>query len=281
MPDGGGAMTPDELVELRDLRRRAYAPGGDIDRDPAALARLSELEAAARPSAPPVDEPPVTASAAAPEPSRAADPFADLRADGPDDAVADDATAETGKTGLRVRARPRSRRRPRLVLVWAATLVAALVLGAAATWGSVRLVSRAGGTDQVAVLQADPAFDMPPVLGDNVTEDVVGYEDFYGVTAITGGGRWMGAASDADSCLMLMRTEDTTRESVNWSTLGWGCGVGEFSATAQFRVDLGSPDALRERFADGTPVQFVFDGERIGVYVGQAPEPEQAAGSDT
>ena len=57
----GSRLSPDAERELRDLRIRAYGPNPDIGSDPAALARLAELEAAhasARPSvmdiAPPV-----------------------------------------------------------------------------------------------------------------------------------------------------------------------------------------------------------------------------------
>jgi hypothetical protein len=41
-------MTEDELVELTELRRRAYGPDADIADDPEARTRLRELEAAAR-----------------------------------------------------------------------------------------------------------------------------------------------------------------------------------------------------------------------------------------
>ena len=42
------SLSPDEN-ELRELRARAYGPNADIQSDPAALARLSELEAAHMP----------------------------------------------------------------------------------------------------------------------------------------------------------------------------------------------------------------------------------------
>lgn len=42
------SLTPERSKELADLRRRAYGPDADIDGDPAALRRLSELEALAR-----------------------------------------------------------------------------------------------------------------------------------------------------------------------------------------------------------------------------------------
>lgn len=42
------SQSPERSKELADLRRRAYGPDADIDRDPAAQRRLSELEALAR-----------------------------------------------------------------------------------------------------------------------------------------------------------------------------------------------------------------------------------------
>ncbi|TQK20853.1 hypothetical protein FBY40_3397 [Microbacterium sp. SLBN-154] len=77
-------LCADERAELRALQRRAYGPDADIDTDPAALARLRELEtAAARPTPPqdqgPVDDDPVehhpganAAAAASDLPRRAA-----------------------------------------------------------------------------------------------------------------------------------------------------------------------------------------------------------------
>ena len=43
--DGPATVSAEER-ELRELRARAYGPHADIQRDPAALARLTELEAA-------------------------------------------------------------------------------------------------------------------------------------------------------------------------------------------------------------------------------------------
>jgi hypothetical protein len=61
----------DDVAELAALRRRAYGPDADIDGDPAALARLDELETRARralaPVSPPVvEKPPQPVVAAAP-----------------------------------------------------------------------------------------------------------------------------------------------------------------------------------------------------------------------
>jgi hypothetical protein len=45
-----------------------------------------------------------------------------------------------------------------------------------------------------------------------------------------------------------------------------GCGAGVFPATVEFVVAEGMPDAFVEQFPIGTSVQFVFDGENVGVF---------------
>jgi hypothetical protein len=65
--DNGAMLSVEDAAELAALRRRAFAPGADIHDDPAALARLAELESAALPA--PVAEP-VPAEARARERAR-------------------------------------------------------------------------------------------------------------------------------------------------------------------------------------------------------------------
>jgi len=63
--DGRGTGTDAERAELAALRRRAYAPDADIHSDPAALARLTELEGRALQERSPVVEPDADIPAAA------------------------------------------------------------------------------------------------------------------------------------------------------------------------------------------------------------------------
>ena len=77
-------MDDETLIELRALRARAYGPDADIDADPAARARLAELESSAR------------AATSASEPARPtpADVPGLDNGQAPEDALAPDAAAE-------------------------------------------------------------------------------------------------------------------------------------------------------------------------------------------
>jgi hypothetical protein len=46
-----------------------------------------------------------------------------------------------------------------------------------------------------------------------------------------------------------------------------GCRVGDFPATVQFSIGSNAPQELRDRYPDGSSLQFVFDGDRIGVFL--------------
>lgn len=44
-----------------------------------------------------------------------------------------------------------------------------------------------------------------------------------------------------------------------------GCSAGAFPAVTRFTVTSAAPDALRERFAVGTSLRFVLEGDEIHV----------------
>lgn len=122
-------LRADERAELRALQRRAYGPDADIDTDPAARARLSELEtAAARPTPQqdqgPVDDDPVDHHPGANAAAAASDP---LR---------------------------RSARRPILLLVAGA---AALAVGGAALVTSITGTPAPAEGDDIAIIRQDAA----------------------------------------------------------------------------------------------------------------------------
>ncbi len=84
-PMNDGVLDVTEHAELQELRRRAYGPDADIETDPAALARLHELEDAAAakpaatsdPSAPEAAAKPATDALPSPPDSSADAPAAD------------------------------------------------------------------------------------------------------------------------------------------------------------------------------------------------------------
>jgi hypothetical protein len=259
-------MTPDAETELHALRRRAYGPDGDIHRDPVALARLAQLEELAR-----AGTEPTVAPAAAPvddAPLQVVDPAAPEAGE----------VRETTAVAEPLRARARTpRRRSRLIAVWAASIVAALVVGAATTWGSVRLVSRASGVEQIAVLQPDPGRSLPEDLNYGDIEDVTIYQDFEGVTVITAQAPWAWSGEN-ENCIIIAATADFDGEpGQGIGTVGNGCGAGEFAATVQLRMRDELPGTLTRRFGEGTALQFVYDGDRVAVYAGQRPTPETDA----
>ncbi|WP_164515501.1 hypothetical protein [Microbacterium sp. 10M-3C3] len=257
-------------AELRELRRRAYAPDGDIHDDPVALARLAQLEDAARrvvDAAAPAPAPSVAEPAPAPAVAVAAPPAAS----------ASPATDPEAPPATRRALRPRRSRR-RLAIVWAVSLVMALVVGAAVSWGSMRVASRAAGAEQVAVLAVDPAADWPPFFG-TAPEDSAAFADFYGMRPFTAGGDWFGPGQGP--CLVVVESSQAASGDNGYQgdAIFTGCGAGTFAATVQFVVSSRSPAALRERFSDGTALQFLLEGDRVVVFAGVSPTGQEAAGA--
>lgn len=254
--------------ELRMLRSRAYGPAADIHSDPQALARLAELEDAHRAvaSAPkrsaeafPPPPPPPPPLPAGPDPALAA---------GPDPALAapEPAPAEAEPADARGR-----RRRPAWAPRWTATLwpvsvIAALAFGAATTSAAMPLVSREGDTAQVDTLSVDPDFEWPEAFFGTTDDGTAGYQEFFGLTAMTTtGGQW--GPDGTDACILLMATDGLESDGTSFSGQIYnGCGAGAFPATVVLTVDGTMPEALQSRFPVGTPLQFVFDGERVGVF---------------
>ena len=248
-------MQAEHEDELRMLRARAYGPSPDIHTDAVAVARLEELEAAARerdasPSAhaaADVEAAPGTEAVAAPE----TELFPEAAASAPPASP------------------PARRARPRWTAVlWPVSVVAALSAGAAAASLAMPLVSRdaGSGTSQVASLQPDPGFEWPDGIFGPPTDDAQGFADFLGVTAITSSrGAYQPAGEGA--CLLLIPTEDLANEPETGFTWVYsGCGAGPFPATVALTVDGQMSESLRGRFPVGTAMQFVFDGERVGVF---------------
>jgi hypothetical protein len=50
------------------------------------------------------------------------------------------------------------------------------------------------------------------------------------------------------------------------------CSIGAFPATAEIPIDGDTPDALIERYPAGTALQFVLDGDRVGVFLDSASD---------
>ena len=281
-------MTPETtLDELRRLRERAWGPAADLTDDPAALERWQALEAAARAqtlrtdaSARPDDE--AEASGISPSSSRAATrdtphtdtahtdpahtataasaPGAPSPADA--DAAGDAGDAASGSPPADERP-PLRAWFPRRRVPWAASIVAAAAIGAVIAVAGATTVERTGGGQQVGTLATDPDFAPPDFLG-IPAESLRGFDEFYGLSVFSSREEWIGGGTD--ECLLVVGDGGETQRQVFF-----GCGVGAFAASVQFRVQPGMPSELLERFPEGTPLQFVRQGSDVRVLASDTP----------
>jgi len=256
----GAPSGDDPTAELRELRLRAYGPDADIAADPGAQRRLQELEAR-------------EASASSPhrvahpsEPVAVTEPAGVDRIPRADEGTAepDDPLSTTSETPGDVRAEPTStwRLSRRLVLTWVGSLAIVAIVAASVSWAVTRRIQ--ADPQQIAVLGSHPDQRIPTVFG----TDPQGkrFADFYGLTVIALQGRgWMGGAPE-DYCLILMDSGSIRLDTNSYSgEMYGGCGAGMFPATVQVRVSEELPDSLRERFADGSALQFVLQGGEVVV----------------
>ncbi|MFB7892085.1 hypothetical protein ACFC1I_07800 [Microbacterium sp. NPDC056044] len=292
--------------ELAALRERAYGRDADILDDPAALARLNELEELAAAASAAViaasavrtplstnggprrapdeadegaDQTPVASAAdAGTDAASLAEPAAQGRAEQgsptPEFASAGDVPAQVHEGGMdaaepgsdagegvelealpdeEAPARPWWRRTP---VLWAASVVAAMLLGAGLT---ALLQSLEAG--KVGVLQVDADAAWPEEVWGGPTEDSRAFETFYGLSVlsqpqVTGDG-----TQEPVPCLIVF-----SGVSDNPSYLGGACGAGPYPAQAAMVVGRQAPAELRDRFPEGTALQFVLEGEQVHVY---------------
>lgn len=268
------------LDELHALRARAYGPAADIDQDPAAVRRLAELEAlrsgsaATRAAAAPVEASPVPERAPVTPPAPPVEPPPALIAPVPAEIAvpptpaAEVVTDAAGADGAASDSRPPRRRR--VGLWWALSLVAVAALAAGATYAVTRVlpVAVSSGAEQIATLEPSATITVPDGwfgAGPSSTA----YE-FYGLTLFQTAYGVNGPGSD---CFTVIRTDQLPDEDAdpnNWSINGSmysGCRVGGFPATVEMPIDTSAPKELTDRYPIGGALQFVVDGDRIGVFL--------------
>ncbi|NYF18341.1 hypothetical protein HDC37_003201 [Microbacterium sp. AK009] len=302
-------MTRDGTIdELRRLRERAWGPAADLADDPAALARLRALEAAAREKSARSDDPdppahgpatPTAPSAGAPAAPAAPDAPAPLGsepesrplADGGEPAASDLSPASdhppasdqppasdlssASDLSLTEDRRPAEERPPlrawfpRRRAPWAASLIAAAAIGAIIAVAGATTVERTGGGQQVGTLARDPGFTPPDFLG-IPADSLRGFDEFYGLTVVSSDEEWIGGGTD--ECLLVVGGSvagELGGEAQQQVFLG--CGVGAFAASVSFRVQPRMPAELLERFPEGTPLKFVRQGSDVRVLAGDTP----------
>lgn len=269
--------------ELRALRARAYGPEADIADDPQAVTRLRELEdlhVRSRAGSPRAAEFPEHRDAVRLATSTAA-------ADRDMDAGALPASAEGAPPDVLQDApdhvpdeHPRAARssfiaRHRTAL-WISSLAAAAAAAAAVTYGAVSFapVAVSSGAPQITTLKPDPTIELPSGWFGR-TEDALAWE-FYGLTLSLGTTGFNGTAGDrclsAFDATRLSTPDDSNGGSYSYSGVVYsGCQAGVFPATIVVPLDGRpgdvTPESLRARFPDAKALQFVLDGDQVGVFL--------------
>lgn len=280
--------------ELRVLRARAYGRGADIEKDPAALRRLQELESQrqagesdgeavtiapdvvrtddAVESAEPVVDPALAVFAPPPPsfpPSETAVPVSHDPAGldtpaSPDTPAVADAPAVT--------AAPASRR---TWILWAASVAAAAALAAAGTHALVMVtpVAASAGAPQIATLEPTSTVEVPSGwMGVGPSSLVF---EYYGLALVEAAGGYYSPGAGGADCLTVLRTDQVPDKTEFDAASGWsyegpiysGCAVGVFPTTVEVPIDSSSPKELSAKFPSGRALQFVYDGERVGVFL--------------
>jgi hypothetical protein len=237
--------------ELADLRRRAYGPGGDIDADPTAQARLAELEAAERETRDGTPERDLKGHGKAPDPSTASSPS-------PASTDADTPESDEAEPQPPLRARLSWRRHPRLP--W-------MVAAAAAVVAVVALASTVAG--ELSKPHPELSFAVTDPPGDAVRPPLdSGAIDYWGIenSALD----YRGSVGHLDIWTL---TSDQDVACIFFSTGGeyWGqnCAVRPLSTIVDFRSspDTIPADSLSPEVPAGSFIRFAWEGDVVNVYV--------------
>ncbi|WP_282848062.1 hypothetical protein [Microbacterium oxydans] len=273
--------------ELRALRARAYGPTADIEDDPAALRRLQQLEARRqpRPAAEDVVPPAPAVEPIDSESLRAAEPVIRTRRSRrqPEDAEGDTLGVLDTSVDDAEAAPPTAEPAERLAawfsvrttrILWVVAIVAAAAMSAAVTFALVKVtpVASSAGAPQIATLDATSDVAIPAGwMGVGPSSAVF---DFYGLVIVESSGGYYNGSVGSD-CLTVARADQVPDKDDFDSSNGWtydgpmytGCAVGAFPATVEVPFDTNTPKELTERFPDATALQFVYEAERVGVFL--------------
>jgi hypothetical protein len=157
--------------------------------------------------------------------------------------------------------------------LWAASVVIAGALAAvvAVALTSASPVSASSGAPQVDVLELTATDRIPE--GWFGADDGTVAADYLGFTIFSYPG-WNETRDDDTECVAAVITAQIPPtddfDQYDWSYGGdfsSGCSVGAFPATVEVPVDRGAPDELTGRYPAARALQFVLDGDRVGVFV--------------
>lgn len=258
--------------ELRALRARAYGPTADIAQDHKAIQRLQELEALRTTttieSASVVTSVPTTNATTSTELPAPSDALDDERGEEntletfvpPDRSAATQALAE------------RTHRRRKML--WIASVVASSALAASITYALTWMspVSASSGAPQIDTLQPSVATAVP--VGWFGADENSNTFDFYGLTLFTGENNYARTDLPNAECLYVVETDQVPAE-VDFDATSWGfqgemytgCKLGVFPAAVEIPLGDKVPDELSAHFPSGRALQFVLDGDRVGVFL--------------
>ena len=257
--------------ELRALQARAYGPGDGLAGDDTARRRLEELESRALAER---ARPPVIDAVPAPVDIRETEP-PPLPSVPPGEAARTFATPRVEPETLQ-----RARTRRRLTgLTWAGSLAMVATLAVGVTAAATSRVAWTGssappGTDitHVATLTIDPDREWPESYGSRPQDGAV-FEEFAEITPLVGS---MPTGGGITRCLQLLPPEAWGPQSdEGWSWYGYGgCNVEPYAATTSLVIGPDAPSGLRERFPEGTRLQFVTGDGVVEVFSADAPTAE-------
>ncbi|MFG6503859.1 hypothetical protein [Microbacterium sp. P05] len=254
--------------ELNMLQARAYGPEADIDQDPRAAQRLRELESTFAGPEPagiaPVVPEPAPAEPAPPLGGHLGSHREAIREpeDERHEPEPDSVEARTSFIGKIVS--------PRLRVWWVLSVIASIVASAAITHAltSIAPVSSSSGAPQIATLEKTTAVEVPSGwFGAGPSSAVF---EFFGLTIFESSG---GYAVAGRECISAVATEDLPEPDANLNNQSIqgsyfaGCRVGAFPASVELFVDSSAPEEMRAQFPPGSALQFVFDGNRVGVFL--------------
>jgi len=247
--------------ELDELRRRAYGPHPDIQVDPAALARLRELEAARTASSPSGDQREIGESAAPADGAPVADSASTVsKADRPDSASGIAPVEAPGERSQRSLWRRLTATRARRLSFVASALVAVLAL--AYTVAGLVGPHPDATLDQIADEPDAVVLSVLEFLGaEAASSSVRGYEPYRGVEP------WFFVLEWRDlQCFMIIERSSRTVDGANCVPPG-----------VDLFADIG-PDVVgydyREGLPDGSIIRFHHRGGSVDVSLYPASEAE-------
>jgi hypothetical protein len=262
-------------TELESLRARAYGPAADIGSDPAALARLNELESAARTGR--AARAAARAGSAvpggdrfAPVPVRPSPPVPTTSA--AEAAAERQIAGGTGHPDSRPRRTPGSRRtsgtrRLPVRVLWPLTVAGAALIAAGVTYGILAgpvAATADSGPQEIQTLHLTTAAVADDIVGD--TDATLVGADFHGYTVV----RMPPGASIGGPdvpCLLIVETAGNGGDlSAISGAFFVGCAAGSLPATVQVPVTDSSPEELLGLYPVGTGLKFVENGDTVHVY---------------